>query len=54
MTIFNRNQITPGIKFSGAKGVPLNLHEEDNLEININKLEKLITNKTSLIIKQSY
>ena len=38
------------INFSGAKGVPLNLHEEDNFEININKLEKLITNKTSLII----
>ena len=38
------------IKFSGAKGVPLELDEEDNFEININKLEKLITNKTSLII----
>ncbi len=38
------------IKFSGAKGIPLELHEEDNFEININKLERLITNKTSLII----
>ena len=38
------------INFSGAKGVPLELYEEDNFEININKLEKLITNKTSLII----
>ena len=38
------------INFSGAKGVPLNLDEEDNFEININKLEKIITNKTNLII----
>ena len=38
------------INFSGAKGVPLKLSEEDNFEINIDKLEKLITNKTSLII----
>ena len=38
------------IKFSGAKGIPLELSEEDNFEININKLEKLITKKTSLII----
>ena len=38
------------IKFSGAKGVPLVLSEEDDFEININKLEKLITKKTSLII----
>ncbi len=38
------------INFSGAKGVPLKLIEEDNFEINIDKLEKLITNKTSLII----
>ncbi|MDC6448229.1 pyridoxal phosphate-dependent aminotransferase [Alphaproteobacteria bacterium] len=38
------------INFSGAKGIPLKLSEEDNFEININKLEKLITNKTSLII----
>ena len=38
------------INFSGAKGVPINLNEEDNFEININKLEKLITNKTSLLI----
>ena len=38
------------INFSGAKGVPLKLFEEDNFEINIDKLEKLITNKTSLII----
>ena len=38
------------INFSGAKGVPLKLTEEDNFEINIDKLEKLITKKTSLII----
>ena len=38
------------INFSGAKGVPLNLFEEDNFEINIEKLEELITKNTSLII----
>ena len=38
------------INYSGAKGVPLNLSEEDNFEINLEKLEKLITKKTSLII----
>ena len=38
------------INFSGAKGVPLELSEEDDFEINIDKLEQLITNKTSLII----
>jgi len=38
------------IKFSGAKGIPLELNEEDNFEINIKKLEKLITKNTSLII----
>jgi len=38
------------INFSGAKGVPLELSEADDFEININKLEKLITKKTSLII----
>ena len=38
------------INFSGAKGVPLKLIEKDNFEINIDKLEQLITNKTSLII----
>ena len=38
------------IKFSGAKPVPLNLSEEDNFEINLDKLENLITDKTSLII----
>ena len=38
------------INYSGAKGVPLNLSEEDNFEINLEKLEKLITHKTSLII----
>jgi len=38
------------INFSGAKGVPLKLVEEDNFEINIDKLEQLITNKTSLVI----
>jgi len=38
------------INFSGAKGIPLNLVEEDNFEINIEKLEQLITKNTSLII----
>tara|TARA_B100001057_G_scaffold327360_1_gene327645 strand:+ start:96 stop:1253 length:1158 start_codon:yes stop_codon:yes gene_type:complete len=38
------------IKFSGAKPIPLYLDEKDNFEINIHKLEKLITSKTSLII----
>ena len=38
------------INYSGAKAVPLNLSEEDNFEINLEKLEQLITNKTSLII----
>ena len=38
------------INFSGAKGIPLKLHEEDNFEINVNKLEQLITKNTSLII----
>ena len=38
------------IKFSGAKPVPLYLDEKDNFEINIKKLEKLITSKTSLVI----
>ena len=38
------------INFSGARGIPLQLSEEDNFEINIEKLEQLITDKTSLII----
>ncbi len=38
------------INFSGAKAVPLILKEEDNFEINIEKLEQLISNNTSLII----
>ena len=38
------------INFSGAKAVPLKLKEEDNFEINLEDLESLITNKTSLII----
>ena len=38
------------IKFSGAKPVPLNLEEEDNFEINLGKLKKIINDKTSLII----
>ena len=38
------------IKFSGAKPVPLFLEEEDNFEINFDKLKKLITPNTSLII----
>ena len=38
------------INFSGAKAIPLQLSEKDDFEINVDKLEKLITNKTSLII----
>ena len=38
------------IKFSGAKPVPMFLEEEDNFEINYDKLKKLITHQTSLII----
>ena len=38
------------INFSGAKGIPLKLTEKDNFEINIDKLEQLITDKTSLVI----
>ncbi len=38
------------IKYSGAKPVPLKLKEEDNFEIDIDKLKSLITNKTRLLI----
>ena len=38
------------IKYSGAKPVPLFLKEKDNFEINLDRLENLITKKTSLII----
>ncbi len=38
------------INYTGAKAVPIKLKEEDNFEINLNDLEKLISNKTSLII----
>ena len=38
------------IKYSGAKAVPLVLDEKDNFEINIDKLEDIITEQTSLII----
>tara|TARA_B100000575_G_scaffold229533_1_gene190473 strand:+ start:24 stop:1181 length:1158 start_codon:yes stop_codon:yes gene_type:complete len=38
------------IKFSGARPVPLYLEEEDNFEINLDKLKNLITSKTSLVI----
>ena len=38
------------IKYSGAKPVPLVLSEKDNFEVNLEKLERLITKKTSLII----
>ena len=38
------------IKYSGAKAVPLTLEEKDNFEINIDKLENIISEKTSLII----
>ena len=38
------------IKYSGAKPVPLKLKEEDNFEINIEKLQELINEKTRMII----
>ena len=38
------------IKYSGATPVALNLSEKDNFEIDIDKLESLITNKTRLLI----
>ena len=38
------------IKYSGAKPIPLVLSEKDNFQVNIEKLESLITNKTSLVI----
>ena len=38
------------IKYSGAKPIPLVLYEEDDFQVNIEKLESLITNKTSLVI----
>ena len=38
------------IKFSGAKPIPLVLSEEDDFQVNIERLESLITNKTSLVI----
>ena len=38
------------IKYSGAKPIALNLKEKNNFEIDINDLENLITEKTSLII----
>jgi len=38
------------IKYSGAKPIPLVLSEEDDFQVNIERLESLITNKTSLVI----
>ena len=38
------------IKYSGAKPIPLILSEEDDFQVNIDRLENLITNKTSLVI----
>tara|TARA_Y100001970_G_scaffold71444_1_gene90765 strand:+ start:248 stop:1405 length:1158 start_codon:yes stop_codon:yes gene_type:complete len=38
------------IKFSGAKPIPLYLYEDSNFEIDLENLENLITDKTSLII----
>lgn len=38
------------IKYSGAKPIPLVLSEKDDFQVNIEKLESLITNKTSLVI----
>ncbi len=38
------------IKYSGAKPIPLTLYEKDDFKVDVDKLESLITNKTSLII----
>jgi len=38
------------IKYSGAKPIPLILKEQDNFEVNLDELEKIITQKTRLII----
>ena len=38
------------IKYSGAKPIPLKLFEKDNFEIDMDELENLITDKTSLLI----
>ncbi len=38
------------IKYSGAKPIPLVLSEKDDFQVNIERLESLITNKTSLVI----
>ncbi|PPR44721.1 MAG: Aspartate aminotransferase [Alphaproteobacteria bacterium MarineAlpha5_Bin8] len=38
------------IKYSGAKPVPMNLKEENNFEIDIDELSRLINDNTSLII----
>ena len=38
------------IKYSGAKPIPLVLSEKDDFQVNIEKLESLITTKTSLVI----
>ena len=38
------------IKFTGAKPVPLEINENNNFEIESEKLYSLITNKTRLII----
>ena len=38
------------IKYSGAKPIPLVLSEKNDFQVNIEKLESLITNKTSLVI----
>ena len=38
------------IKFSGSKPIPFFLEEEDDFQINVDKLKNLITQKTTLII----
>ena len=38
------------IKYSGAKPIPLVLSEKDDFQVNVERLESLITNKTSLVI----
>ena len=38
------------IKYSGAKDIPLKLEEKNDFQVDLNDLESLITDKTSLII----
>jgi aspartate aminotransferase len=38
------------INFTGAKAVPLHLKQEDNFNVNVKEFEKLVTDKTKLVI----